>query len=93
GLQRRAIELKMDPQTLQRLYTQKRFLARLALTDYYKQLILKGSLLVLAHGAPLTRPTQIMAYTLESGIAEKFQAMVHLGGFNSRMKDFYDLGL
>ena len=33
----------------------------------------------------------LLGYTLESAIAEKYQAMVHLGMVNSRMKDFYDL--
>lgn len=30
-------------------------------------------------------------YTMESTIAEKFQAMVKLGVLNSRMKDFYNI--
>jgi hypothetical protein len=30
-------------------------------------------------------------YTMESTMAEKFQAMVKLGVLNSRMKDFYDI--
>lgn len=30
-------------------------------------------------------------YSMESAIAEKFQAMVKLGVLNSRMKDFYDI--
>jgi predicted nucleotidyltransferase component of viral defense system len=34
---------------------------------------------------------RLMAYTLESVIAEKFQAGVYLAEANSRMKDFYDL--
>jgi hypothetical protein len=34
---------------------------------------------------------QLRAYTLESVIAEKFQAGVYLAEANSRMKDFYDL--
>ena len=34
---------------------------------------------------------QLLAYPVESAIAEKLQAMVALGGANSRMKDFYDL--
>ncbi|MGO2148616.1 nucleotidyl transferase AbiEii/AbiGii toxin family protein [Halomonas sp.] len=34
---------------------------------------------------------RILCYTPESSIAEKFQAMVHLGELNSRMKDFYDI--
>lgn len=36
------------------------------------------------------RPT-IRAYSVESVIAEKFEAMIDLGGMNSRMKDFYDI--
>lgn len=36
--------------------------------------------------APLVR-----AYSLETVVAEKFEAMVELGLFNSRMKDFHDL--
>jgi predicted nucleotidyltransferase component of viral defense system len=33
----------------------------------------------------------ILAYSLETVIAEKFHAMLTLGNFNSRMKDFYDV--
>lgn len=33
----------------------------------------------------------LLGYTLESAIAEKYQAMVYLGMVNSRMKDFYDI--
>lgn len=36
-------------------------------------------------------PPRLLGYTLESAIAEKYQAMVYLGMVNSRMKDFYDL--
>lgn len=36
-------------------------------------------------------PPRLRMYPLESAIAEKFQAMVHLARANSRMKDFYDL--
>lgn len=36
---------------------------------------------------------RVQCYTPESAIAEKFQAMVHLGELNSRMKDFYDIWL
>ena len=35
--------------------------------------------------------TRILAYSKESVIAEKFQAMVYLAEGNSRMKDFYDI--
>jgi len=33
----------------------------------------------------------IMAYSIETVIAEKFHAMIALGVFNSRMKDFFDV--
>jgi hypothetical protein len=33
----------------------------------------------------------LKSYTRESVVAEKFEAMVKLGMFNSRMKDFFDL--
>ena len=33
----------------------------------------------------------IRAYSIESVIAEKFEAMIFLAEFNSRMKDFYDI--
>ncbi len=36
-------------------------------------------------------PPRLKAYSLESVIAEKFQAMVYLAQANSRMKDFYDI--
>lgn len=36
---------------------------------------------------------KIMCYSLESAIAEKFEAMVKLGELNSIMKDFYDIWL
>jgi len=40
----------------------------------------------------LTHPVpRIQAYSTESVIAEKFQAMVFLGSLNSRLKDFYDI--
>ncbi len=41
---------------------------------------------LLDHPAP-----QLRVYPCETVIAEKFQAMVHLGIANSRMKDFHDL--
>ncbi len=34
---------------------------------------------------------ELKGYTMESTIAEKFQAMVKLGVLNSQMKDFYDI--
>ena len=38
----------------------------------------------------LTAP-QLWAYSRETVIAEKFEAMVKLGQLNSRMKDFFDI--
>src|SRR5579863_2689123 len=35
--------------------------------------------------------SHLLAYPVESAIAEKLQAMVALGAANSRMKDFYDV--
>lgn len=37
------------------------------------------------------RPFQLVAYSWDSVIAEKFEAIVNLGEANSRYKDFYDL--
>lgn len=36
---------------------------------------------------------ELLCYSRESAIAEKFQAMIALGRLNSRMKDFYDIWL
>ncbi len=36
-------------------------------------------------------PARLRAYPPETVVAEKFQAMVALGMFNTRLKDFYDL--
>ena len=45
-----------------------------------------------AYPVLLDFPTpELNGYTMESTIAEKFQAMVKLGVLNSRMKDFYDI--
>lgn len=45
-----------------------------------------------AYPALLDFPAPEMnGYTMESAIAEKFQAMVKLGVINSRMKDFHDI--
>ena len=35
----------------------------------------------------------LTAYSLESVVAEKFEAMISLGEINSRMKDFYDVAM
>ncbi|MEN0005808.1 MAG: nucleotidyl transferase AbiEii/AbiGii toxin family protein [Bacteroidota bacterium] len=36
-------------------------------------------------------PPELLAYSIESTIAEKFEAMIDLGEINTRMKDFYDI--
>ena len=36
---------------------------------------------------------KLKCYPRETAVAEKFQAMIHLGILNSRMKDFYDVWL
>ena len=36
---------------------------------------------------------RLLSYSPETTIAEKFEAMVHLGALNSRMKDFFDIWL
>jgi len=38
-----------------------------------------------------TPSPQLLCYSRESVIAEKFEAMIKLGELNSRMKDFYDI--
>ena len=38
-------------------------------------------------------PPTLLCYSLESAIAEKFEAMVKFGIVNSRLKDFYDIWL
>lgn len=38
-------------------------------------------------------PVELMGYTRESVVAEKFEAMVKLDELNSRMKDFFDIWL
>ena len=46
----------------------------------------------IAYPALLDFPAaELNGYTMESTIAEKFQAMAKLGVLNSRMKDFYDV--
>jgi predicted nucleotidyltransferase component of viral defense system len=53
---------------------------------------------IVPHPIDITYPTildmeapHLRAYSLESVIAEKFQAIVYLADLNSRMKDFYDI--
>ena len=45
-----------------------------------------------SYPAILDFPAPVLkGYTMESTVAEKYQAMVKLGALNSRMKDFYDI--
>lgn len=37
------------------------------------------------------KPPRVNAYSLESSIAEKLEAIIHNGYLNSRYKDFYDI--
>ena len=53
---------------------------------------------VVPQAGPIDFPTilelpgpRLLGYSMESTIAEKFEAMVKLGLLNSRMKDFYDI--
>lgn len=53
---------------------------------------------VVPPAAPIAYPTMLdlpiphlLGYSMESTIAEKFEAMVKLGILNSRMKDFFDI--
>ncbi|NLD34703.1 MAG: nucleotidyl transferase AbiEii/AbiGii toxin family protein [Clostridiales bacterium] len=55
---------------------------------------------IIPHANSMAYPTMltadeiiIKAYSMESVIAEKFQAMVDLAFANSRMKDFYDIAM
>ena len=66
-----------------------RFIYRLSRSPQADRFILK-----VAYPTLLDFPApQLKGYTMESTIAEKFQAMVKLGILNSRMKDFYDVWL
>lgn len=48
----------------------------------------------MAYPVLLDDPVPLLsAYSLESVIAEKFEAMISLGTINSRMKDFYDVAM
>lgn len=38
-----------------------------------------------------TEPPKVNAYSLETSIAEKLEAIIHIGYLNSRYKDFYDI--
>lgn len=57
----------------------------------FGDVIVPGPIMV-AYPALLDFPApELNGYTMESTIAEKFQAMVKLGVLNSRMKDFHDI--
>lgn len=89
------------------LYALERFLFRLSQSIHKDEFILKGGLLLVVMGFPQARPTKdreiefptlldmeppvIFGYSLETVIAEKFEAALDLADLNSRMKDFYDI--
>jgi hypothetical protein len=80
-------------------YLHERLLFRVSLSDYKSSFVLKGGNLMYAIEGLHTRPTMdidlespaLLAYSPETVIAEKFEAMIQLGELNSRMKDFYDV--
>lgn len=88
--------------TLLTQYALQRLLYRLSISDFHNQFILKGAWLFVVWNNNLHRPTrgldllglpaaQLRVYPVYTAVAEKFQAMVHLGELNSRIKDFYDV--
>lgn len=54
----------------------------------HPQSVLTSYPAILDHNRP-----ELQGYPRETAIAEKFEAMVSLGMFNSRLKDFYDIWL
>jgi predicted nucleotidyltransferase component of viral defense system len=68
-------------QTILTRYFQERILYRLAQTKYRNNSILLEHL----------PSANILAYSIETVIAEKMHAIIDLADQNSRMKDFYDL--
>ncbi len=95
----------MSFQVQLRLFCQEEFLRRLSLSNYVDNLILKGGLFIGDVIVPKAEkryiPTQlagfispeISTYSLESTIAEKFDAIIERMELSSRMKDYYDIYL
>jgi hypothetical protein len=77
-----------------------RFLGRLGNSRIPMQVDIGFSDVITPRAVAITYPTildqpspELLAYTRETVIAEKFEAMVSLGELNSRMKDFFDIWL
>jgi hypothetical protein len=77
-----------------------RFRATLAAARIQMQLDVGFGDIVVPAAVPTIYPTildlpapHLLAYSRETAIAEKFEAMVKLGELNSRMKDFFDIWL
>ena len=77
-----------------------RFRATLDAARIQMQLDVGFGDIVVPAAVPTTYPTildlpapHLLAYSRETAIAEKFEAMVKLGELNSRMKDFFDIWL
>lgn len=77
-----------------------RFLATLETAEAHMQVDVAFGDVVVPESAVVTYPTllefpepRLAAYSAESVVAEKFEAIVSLGTLNTRMKDFYDIWL
>lgn len=77
-----------------------KFVGRLGTTRVAMQIDIGFSDVVTPAPARISYPTileqpaaELLAYTQETVIAEKFEALVKLGDVNSRMKDFFDIWL
>ncbi|MDR1803139.1 MAG: nucleotidyl transferase AbiEii/AbiGii toxin family protein [Treponema sp.] len=75
-----------------------KLIARLLRSRHVLQFDIGFDDVIVPHPVDITYPTilgmeapRLKAYSLESIIAEKFQAIVYLADLNSRMKDFYDI--
>ena len=86
-------------------FAMERLLYRLSSSAHKDSFVLKGALLFRVWDLPDSRATRDIDYPVildlpapalrmyppETVVAEKVEAMVHLGSLNSRMKDFYDV--
>lgn len=91
---------KLSLQDLLERYCTERLLYRLSKSAHRSRFVLKGAMLLIVWGEgsservtrdlDLPRPV-VRAYTKESALSEKFEAIVVLGERNSRMKDYFDI--
>ncbi len=102
-----AIEFRQDSIVVERIMENAEYQGvRVKLTGYLEktrqvlQLDIGFGDIVIPHPVLMEYPSlldmeraKIMAYSLESVVAEKFEAMIVLAEANSRMKDFYDVQL